>query len=202
MHSFLYFVIHRIYSGDTIIVMNETIQTYISTERARGVTDSAITEALLAQGWKKEDAESALNIPATPVSGKHTGGMFSGRLGRTKYVPIVIVSHLFMFTLSFSGIYDGPMIKDLFHQDPIRWGLMMGIFSLVTIPFIVAFLGVTVRRLHDTGYSGWWALLSLLNPLGLILTIFLCFKGGDAGANTYGSIPDVNMSYWHALRGS
>jgi uncharacterized membrane protein YhaH (DUF805 family) len=46
--------------------------------------------------------------------------------------------------------------------------------------------GVTVRRLHDTDKSGWWAALSFVPLLGLIWWFMLGFSAGTRGPNRYG----------------
>ena len=55
---------------------------------------------------------------------------------------------------------------------------------LITIPT----LAVTVRRLHDTGKSGWWYLISFIPIGGLVLFIFT-IQEGDPYANKYGNDP-------------
>jgi len=55
-------------------------------------------------------------------------------------------------------------------------------------------LAVNVRRLHDTGRSGWWILIGLLPIIGaVILLIFYC-QAGETKENQYGSNPKVNVS--------
>ncbi|ANP48711.1 uncharacterized membrane protein YhaH (DUF805 family) [Streptomyces griseochromogenes] len=63
---------------------------------------------------------------------------------------------------------------------------------LVAIPalaFLLPGLAVTVRRLHDTGRSGWMILLGLIPLVGpIILLVFYC-SDSAAGANKYGPNP-------------
>ena len=49
-------------------------------------------------------------------------------------------------------------------------GILSTIFSLVVL---LPSLGILVRRLHDAGFSGWWALLLLVPAIGLIAVIIL-----------------------------
>lgn len=63
---------------------------------------------------------------------------------------------------------------------------------------IVVFLGlvlpsisVSIRRLHDTGRSGWWYLLSLIPIVGLVLIVFFCFDS-QAETNAYGPNPKAS----------
>jgi uncharacterized membrane protein YhaH (DUF805 family) len=50
-------------------------------------------------------------------------------------------------------------------------------------------LAVAVRRLHDTGRSGWWMLVALVPVVGAIVVLVLMVTGGDAGPNGYGPRP-------------
>ncbi|MCD2526153.1 DUF805 domain-containing protein, partial [Bacillus licheniformis] len=59
---------------------------------------------------------------------------------------------------------------------------------------LVPSLAVNVRRLHDTGRSGWWILIGFLPIIGaVILLIFYC-QAGEAKENQYGPNPKVNVS--------
>lgn len=59
-------------------------------------------------------------------------------------------------------------------------------YALYTVAVVLPFLGVTVRRLHDTGRSAWNMLWYVLPLIGwIILAVLLC---GDSqyGTNQYG----------------
>jgi uncharacterized membrane protein YhaH (DUF805 family) len=65
-----------------------------------------------------------------------------------------------------------------------------GIVGLVWIAVtIVPALAVLVRRLHDTGRTGWWALLILLPIAGAIVLLIFTVIDSDAGDNAYGPSP-------------
>ena len=62
----------------------------------------------------------------------------------------------------------------------IVYGLSIGLYGLgVSIPN----LAVSIRRLHDTGRSGWWLLV------GLILIWYL--SDSEVGENKYGPNPKL-----------
>lgn len=63
---------------------------------------------------------------------------------------------------------------------------------VVVIALIVPVVAITVRRLHDTGRAGWWALL-LPVPLLAVLVYFFCLLPGNIGANKYGEQPPVPL---------
>lgn len=85
------------------------------------------------------------------------------------------------------------------------WALLMMIywFLLVALPdklgvfwplgwflplTLVPTIGAVVRRLHDTGRSGWWWFLSLV-PLGGIVLLVLLALPGEPWPNRYGLPP-------------
>jgi len=59
---------------------------------------------------------------------------------------------------------------------------------LYSLAILCPGVGVTIRRLHDTGRSGWWALIALVPLVGLVLLYFMAIEG-DKGANAYGPDP-------------
>ena len=70
------------------------------------------------------------------------------------------------------------------HPLALTDGLLGGIYGLaVLIPGIA----VTVRRLHDTGRSGWWMLVSLI-PFGGLVVLFFALQDSQ-GPNAWGQSP-------------
>ena len=59
--------------------------------------------------------------------------------------------------------------------------------------------GVTVRRLHDVGVSGWWFWLNAILVGGLVLDIVLLFHPGERGPNEYGLDPRLPRRHWRGL---
>lgn len=70
-------------------------------------------------------------------------------------------------------------------------------YSLLALSFLVNFLpslSVLVRRLHDTGRSGWWYWIALVPLVGpILLLVWLCTRG-TCGSNGYGSDPLAGSS--------
>ena len=66
--------------------------------------------------------------------------------------------------------------------------LMIGLSTVLGLILFVPSLSVCVRRLHDTGRSGWWYLLILIPYVGgIALFIIFCLKSDDD--NKYGPNP-------------
>jgi uncharacterized membrane protein YhaH (DUF805 family) len=61
----------------------------------------------------------------------------------------------------------------------------------VTMLFLIPMLAVGSRRLHDTGRSGWWLLLSL-TLIGLIVLVFWWASASQKESNIYGSVHNLS----------
>ncbi|WP_423213353.1 DUF805 domain-containing protein [Shewanella maritima] len=71
------------------------------------------------------------------------------------------------------------------YNELTGYGVFSGIYTLLVL---IPSIAVAVRRLHDTGHSGWWLLLILIPLLGaLILLVVMCFNSKED--NEYGPNP-------------
>jgi uncharacterized membrane protein YhaH (DUF805 family) len=60
---------------------------------------------------------------------------------------------------------------------------------IVSLALLLPSLAVNVRRLHDTGRSGWWILIGLIPIIGfIVLLVFEC-QDSQPGTNAYGPSP-------------
>lgn len=99
---------------------------------------------------------------------------FADRARRKEYWMFVLFNMIVMIAV---GVIDGVLGG---------FGIVSGLYALgVFIPG----LAVTVRRLHDTGRSGWWFLISIIPFLGIIVLIYFMVLEGHAEANEYGVNP-------------
>ena len=69
--------------------------------------------------------------------------------------------------------------------------------TIVNIALLLPSLSVFIRRLHDTGRTGWWALgifiLSFI-LIGIFIWIFFMCQKSDEGSNEYGPNPKGGVS--------
>ncbi|HEY1762462.1 MAG TPA: DUF805 domain-containing protein [Acidimicrobiales bacterium] len=72
--------------------------------------------------------------------------------------------------------------------DVIGQGIIRGIVTLV---LFLPTLAVGVRRMHDTGRSGWWILTTIIPPWGIYL---LCIPS-KADSNEFAGGFTLNESY-------
>lgn len=63
--------------------------------------------------------------------------------------------------------------------------ILLVVYSLAVM---VPSIAVTVRRLHDTGKSGWWYLLNLI-PLGSLVILVFMVLDSEPGSNKWGPNP-------------
>jgi uncharacterized membrane protein YhaH (DUF805 family) len=99
---------------------------------------------------------------------------FSGRARRSEYGCII---------LGFVGLFVVAIVTD-------RSSGARLVASLLVVGLLLPAIAVTVRRLHDTGCSGWRMLIYLVLPLvGLVALISLMFIDGQRGDNAYGPNP-------------
>lgn len=50
-------------------------------------------------------------------------------------------------------------------------------------------VAVGVRRLHDTGRSGWWTLIIFVPLIGALALIYFAVRDSEPGDNAYGPNP-------------
>ena len=104
--------------------------------------------------------------------------VFGGRARRQEYWFFVLCNVLIMIAL---GLIDALIGI----SGDARRSILASLYSLAVLLPTIA---VGVRRLHDTGRSGWWMLLSLVPVANLVLLVFLALDG-ERGPNAYGSDP-------------
>ena len=109
--------------------------------------------------------------------------MFKGRSRRSEYWFIQLF--LILTNLAAAAIDLALMNGDVDRFIANGGGGILGlIWILVTI---VPALAVLVRRLHDTGKSGWWALIGLVPLVGGVVLFVFSVLDSTAGENQYGT---------------
>ena len=61
--------------------------------------------------------------------------------------------------------------------------------SLYMLAVFIPYLAVGVRRLHDTGRSGWWMLIYIVPLIGAIVLLVFFVQDSQDGHNQYGPNP-------------
>lgn len=105
--------------------------------------------------------------------------VFKGRARRAEYWYFVLFNFIASIILS---IIDGFIMTSV--EGGI--GFLAAIYGLAVI---IPSIAVAVRRLHDTGRSGWMLLLSFIPFIGIIWVIVLFILPSGPGSNKYGPNP-------------
>lgn len=118
---------------------------------------------------------------------------FHGRSRRSEYWFAYLANSLLVLLVLFISFL--PTLLDAANTGyPSDTSLfIMTIGSIVTAIYglvvLIPSLAMQVRRLHDTGKSGWLSLLSAVPYIGGILLLVFCAQDSQPGANKYGANP-------------
>ena len=104
---------------------------------------------------------------------------FNGRARRKEYWMFILFNMLIYLTLQ---IVVGMI-------SPEATLVAVGLYALAVL---VPSIAVAVRRLHDTGKSGWWYFIALIPLIGQIWLLVLFVTDGNKGANEFGEDPKAD----------
>jgi uncharacterized membrane protein YhaH (DUF805 family) len=110
---------------------------------------------------------------------------FTGPARRREYWVFSLLSIAIMIALLVVDVMLGMMNAEA------GIGLLSGLYTLA---IFVPSLAVGVRRLHDTGRSGWWMLLLLVPLVGSLWLLVLMLLDGERSPNQFGPDPKA-LSY-------
>ncbi|MFD0419750.1 DUF805 domain-containing protein [Streptomyces sp. NPDC127108] len=99
--------------------------------------------------------------------------VFNGRARRAEYWMFTLISLIVSLVL-----FGVDMMLSI---SPV-------LEALYSVAVLLPGIAVGVRRLHDTGRSGWWLLLFLIPLVGLIILIVMLAKDSEP-PNQYGPNP-------------
>lgn len=117
---------------------------------------------------------------------------FSGRSRRADYWYVVLANILMFFSLSvMMGILIGLRTSSGYYGEEMKF-IMLPFSLLCSLYFLAGLipgLAVVVRRLHDTGKSGIYLLITLLPIVGSLLLFIFLVQDSQPGPNQYGYNP-------------
>lgn len=102
---------------------------------------------------------------------------FKGRASRSEYwwfmlfifIAMIAVSVIFCWSETLSSIALG----------------------IVYLGILLPALGLSVRRMHDIGRSGWWLLINFIPLVGGIIYLVFTVKESEPVPNKWGDVPDI-----------
>ena len=96
--------------------------------------------------------------------------VFTGRARRQEYWMFLLFNIIIMVVLAVIEVVIGT------------WGILGMVYALaVLLPSI----GVTIRRLHDTGRAGWWILIALVPAIGYEKASAIAKEALESGRGVY-----------------
>ena len=114
---------------------------------------------------------------------------FSGRASRSEYWWAYLGYFVIATVLQIFALVGGIILIDAGQLAILPTLIaLVGIFALI-IPTIAG----SVRRMHDTGKSGWMLLILIIPCIGFILWIVWMVEDGQAHDNAYGPVPTNTM---------
>ncbi|MFI2365016.1 DUF805 domain-containing protein [Promicromonospora sp. NPDC019610] len=117
-------------------------------------------------------------------------GDFTGRARASEYwffyLALAIVNAVIFVALLIPAL----VTMDPVTQEPgVLGSIGSALVGIVALGAFVPLLAAGVRRLHDTGKSGWFYLLCLVPVVGGIIIVVLLALPGEPGPNRFGPDP-------------
>ena len=106
---------------------------------------------------------------------------FKGRVGRAEFWTFSLINYGIAFLLYFLG--------SVFQDETGKLGFFYIAFIVFMLVTILPGIAVAVRRLHDTGKSGWWHFIVFIPLVGWLLLLVYLFADSEPGYNQYGPNP-------------
>jgi uncharacterized membrane protein YhaH (DUF805 family) len=105
--------------------------------------------------------------------------VFSGRARRKEFWMYSLFNFIIAFGIGF--------MEGLFGEGGEA---LIGPISMVyALAVFLPGLAVTIRRLHDTGRSGWWLFLAAVPIIGALAVLWFLIQEGESAENIYGPDP-------------
>jgi uncharacterized membrane protein YhaH (DUF805 family) len=117
---------------------------------------------------------------------------FAGRARRREFWSWFLFVWVLLFVLMYldSALGLGGSASSYRNGNSVGFSMSGGVLTaLFALATLIPNLAVSVRRLHDSGKSGWLLLIGLIPLFGWAYLLFLYVQPGTAGPNEYGPDP-------------
>ena len=114
----------------------------------------------------------------------HNYANFNGRASRSEYWWFFLFGFLAVIPAMILDGLTGIVLIDA------GAGISYGPFYVLTgMGILLPGISVMVRRLHDSGRSGWWYFIGLVPCVGIIILLVFLIQDGQPHPNDYGEVP-------------
>lgn len=111
---------------------------------------------------------------------------FEGRAPRSEFWWWALAVFL-MFIVT--RLIDGALVAPLLGFSAFAPEAGQPLSLLLALGIILPNIAVGVRRLHDTGRSGWWILIGLIPLIGTLVLLYFYIQPSEGDENSYGPVP-------------
>lgn len=115
--------------------------------------------------------------------------VFSGRARRQEYWMFVLFNVIIALVL---GIIDQIAAIASLGSN----GVLSALYGLAVL---LPSLAVGVRRLHDTGRSGWWMCIGLIPIIGALVLLIFAIQDSQPTDNQYGLNPKGEIPVYQGV---
>ena len=105
--------------------------------------------------------------------------VFSGRAGRKEYWYFSLFFCINYYIVVLIGFVLGSSVPIIY------------ILYIYCLAILLPATAVSIRRLHDTGRSGWWLFTGLVPIIGEIIILIFLVGDSQEGTNQYGPSPKL-----------
>jgi uncharacterized membrane protein YhaH (DUF805 family) len=110
--------------------------------------------------------------------------VFDGRARRQEYWMFTLIGAMLPVALVVLAAMLGTNMEN-------TSSMIIGAYYLA---ILLPSLAVAVRRLHDTGRSGWWLVVAVIPLIGSIALLIFTLQDSEKGTNQYGPNPKMSRA--------
>jgi uncharacterized membrane protein YhaH (DUF805 family) len=103
---------------------------------------------------------------------------FSGRARRSEYWWFALINAAILVVTAIVRAIGGPI-----------GAIGLILYLIVAFGTLIPSIALGIRRLHDTGKSGWFLLIAFIPIVGSIILLVFLFTDSHQGTNQYGPSP-------------
>lgn len=108
---------------------------------------------------------------------------YKGKSSKEEYI-FPLITHIILGIIAFALALAvaGLSLAGIGGAFKLVLIVLGGVLTFYLLLSILPWISLTVRRLHDTGKSGWWTVLLLVVGIGTVIIIMLCSIGASVTA--------------------
>jgi len=126
---------------------------------------------------------------------------FSGRARRSEYWYFTLCNFLIIMVLLSPMIFSLIITQDN-SEPPFLFYVSLVLIIIYQLAILIPTLAVSVRRLHDSGKSGWYYLVNFIPYVGGIIFLVLACIDSEDYANKWGENPKATPDEINQIGGA